>query len=112
MPDHLHLLVHPADEDTLSALVQELKYVTGRKINASRGTRGALWQKGFFDRFMRTPKEVSETLDYMHLNPVRKGLVRTADEWRWTSARNYAGMQGAVEIEFISLPAQSERRLG
>jgi REP element-mobilizing transposase RayT len=61
MPDHLHLLVLLAFEDTLSRFVQDLKSDTARKINSRRRTSGAFWQKGFFDRFMRTPQEFLET---------------------------------------------------
>lgn len=111
MPDHLHLLVVPAGEDTISALMQELKYVTGRRINAHRESEGALWQKGFFDRFMRTAKEFLETLDYMHQNPVRKKLAAAAEEWRWSSAPAYAGRACLLPVDFLDLPAQSEKLL-
>lgn len=111
MPDHLHLLVLPAAGETISAVVQELKYVSSRKINGERGGRGTLWQKGFFDRFMRTPKEFSETLDYMHRNPVRKGLVASAEEWRWSSASAYAHLQSITRVDFLTLLAESEKQL-
>jgi REP element-mobilizing transposase RayT len=65
MPDHLHLLVLLALEDSLSRFVQDLKSGTARRINSRRRTSGAFWQKGFFDRFMRTPQEFLETLDYI-----------------------------------------------
>ena len=111
MPDHLHLLLLPAAEDTLAAVVQELKFVSGRTINKRRGTRGALWQKGFFDRFMRTAKEFLETLTYLHQNPVRKNLVPAADGWRWSSASAYTGSAGLIAIDFLDLPAEAEKRL-
>jgi len=109
MPDHLHLLVLPASGDTISGIVQELKHSAGRRINAVRGGKGTFWQKGFFDRFMRTPKELSETLDYMHKNPVRKGLVTTAEQWRWSSASAYAGRPSILAVDFLDLPAESEK---
>jgi putative transposase len=109
MPDHLHLLVLPAADDTVSDLVGELKYVSSRKISAVRGNKGPLWQKGFFDRFMRTPKELLETLDYMHQNPVRKGLATTAEQWRWSSASAYAGRPSILAVDFLDLPAESEK---
>jgi len=111
MPDHLHLLVRPLPGDPISVLMQELKYVSGRRINIARGSRGTLWQKGFFDHFMRTPKEFAETLDYIHQNPVRKGLAQSAEDWRWSSAPAYAGLECIITIDFIDLPAQSEKPL-
>ena len=109
MPDHLHLLVLPAADDTVYRLVHEFKSVSGRNINAGRGHKRPLWQKGFFDRFMRTPKEFLETLDCMHQNPVRKGLVRKPEDWRWSSARAYAGQECIIAVDFLDMPAESEK---
>ena len=111
MPDHIHLLVLPDPTDTVSALMQDLKHTTGRAINAERGRQGMVWQKGFFDRFMRTPKEFGKTLDYIHHNPVRKGLVGKPTEWRWSSAAAYCGQSSVIPVDFIELPAQAEVRL-
>jgi hypothetical protein len=44
-------------------------------INVRRGERGELWQDRFFDRALRTVKECNETVEYIHLNPERRGLV-------------------------------------
>ncbi len=49
MPDHLHLLILLALEDSFSRFVQDLKSGTARRINFRRRTSGAFWQKGFFD---------------------------------------------------------------
>ncbi|MFQ5664164.1 MAG: transposase [Terriglobia bacterium] len=111
MPDHMHLLLRPAAGDTISSIVQELKSVAGRRINTKRDAKGTLWQKGFFDRFMRTPKEFFETFDYLHQNPVRKSLAAAPEEWWWSSAAAYAGLDCIIPVDFLDLPAQSEKRL-
>jgi hypothetical protein len=49
-------------------------------INAARGVSGELWQGRFFDRALRTIKEYNETVEYIHLNPVRRGLDRRAED--------------------------------
>jgi REP element-mobilizing transposase RayT len=108
MPDHIHLLVLPDPEDMISALMQALKQATARRVNLARKRTGTIWQKGFFDRFMRTPKEFSETLDYIHNNAVRKGSCATPVEWRWSSARAYADQPSIIAVDFIELPAQAE----
>jgi putative transposase len=43
---------------------------------------------------LRTVKEYHETVGYIHLNPVRRGLVRKAKDWKWSSAHEYAGING------------------
>ena len=45
-------------------------------------------------------RKLMEKVDYIHLNPVRRGLVAAPDDWTWSSARHYAtGEQCGVEIE-------------
>jgi hypothetical protein len=40
-----------------------------------------------------------QKLEYIHANPVRRGYVDRAEEWRYSSARNYAGEAGLIEID-------------
>jgi len=42
-----------------------------------------------------------QKLDYMHANPVRAGLIENAEEYIYSSAKNYAGEKGLVQIETI-----------
>ena len=60
-------------------------------INAGEGERGLSWQPRFFDRALRRVKEYYEKVEYIHLNPVRAGLVKRAVEWQWSSAHDYTG---------------------
>jgi putative transposase len=49
------------------------------------------WQEGpGYDRNLSSPKTVLAAIDYIHLNPVRRGLVARAIDWKWSSARWYA----------------------
>ena len=61
-----------------------------RRLHQLRGTKGPVWQHQFWDRFVRHEKEYAARFDYMHLNPVRKGLVSKPGEWRWSSYNNFA----------------------
>ena len=36
---------------------------------------------------------------YIHLNPVKRGYVDRAEHWRYSSARNYAGAEGLIEVD-------------
>lgn len=110
MPDHAHFLILPRPEDSLSTITQQWKRIAAIRINSLRRRKGQFWQKGFFDRYMRTPKELLETLNYIHLNPVRKGLVKTPTDWRWSSASSYEGRDCILAVDFLDLPAQSEKR--
>ncbi len=47
------------------------------------------WQPKYYPFNLYTEKKAREKLDYMHLNPVRAGLVKKACDWHWSSARYY-----------------------
>ena len=57
------------------------------------------WQPRFYDFNVWTERKRAEKLDYIHDNPVRRGLVAVPGEWRWSSYRSYAfGEPGLVRI--------------
>jgi hypothetical protein len=59
-----------------------------------------------------------EKVEYLHLNPVRAGLVRRAEDWPWSSARDYTGSVSravsphrVLAIDRILLPADERTRI-
>jgi hypothetical protein len=57
---------------------------------------------------VRRARELSDRLEYMHLNPVRKGLVTKPEQWRWSSYNNFSLDRSTVEscaiqIDYVSL---------
>ena len=109
MPDHWHALLWPSGTLTISRAVQDIKYVSARRINRSRRTQGSLWQHQFWDRFVRHAREFSQRLEYMHMNPVRKGLVAKEEEWQWSSYKNFTLDESEraacpIQIDYVLLP--------
>src|SRR5262249_4790364 len=51
--------------------------------------KGVLWQARFFNRALRAVKEYHEKVEYIHLNPVKRGLVTKPEEWKWSSIHDY-----------------------
>ncbi len=92
MSNHVHLISVPHAQD---ALAQALKQAHGRYAtywNARRASSGHVWQ----GRFYSCPLDEShlwEALRYVELNPVRAGMVASAEEWRWSSARVHCGTE-------------------
>ena len=64
----------------------------------TRGADGELCQPRFFDRALRTVKEYNEKVEYIHVNPVRAGLVSRPEDWRWSSYNEYAGMSADESV--------------
>jgi len=110
MPDHVHLIVCPRRpaHDT-SEFLKALKEPVSRRavrylrdnspdwlprIRVTRGERieHRFWQPGRgYDRNITSARTLQSMIDYIHLNPVRRGLVETVASWKWSSASWFAG---------------------
>ena len=90
MPDPWHALIWPQYPLLISHVLHDVKKISALRLHAARGSEGPLWQHQFWDRFVRHEREFQERLDYMHLNPVRRGLVKRPEDWRWSSYQNFA----------------------
>jgi len=97
MPEHVHLLVSEPAQGTLAVAIQMLKQTISRQL----GVKGEpFWMTRYYDFNVYSAEKVSEKIDYMHFNPVKRGLVYEGIDWRWSSARVYAGLgMGPVVIE-------------
>ena len=109
MPDHWHALIWLAHPLTISRVVQNIKWISARSLNGEWHASGPVWQHQFWDRYVRNEKEFGARLDYMHLNPVRKGLVSQPEEWNWSSYNNFALDEDKVnrcplEVDYVRLP--------
>jgi putative transposase len=118
LPDHWHAIIFPRYPLTISQVMESIKVGSTHRINSGRGESGLLWQPRFFDRAVRTGQECYEKVEYIHLNPVRAGLVGRAEDWPWSSVRDYAGNLSAVAsghrilpIDRILLPADARTRI-
>ncbi len=116
MPEHVHILLMPADGVTVRALLNSIKGAFGRSVvkrwkelNApilKRLTQpdGSIrfWETGGgYDRNIYSPEERQEKMNYIHNNPVTRGLVGLPEDWAWSSARWYRGVRdGVIPCDF------------
>src|SRR5262245_59840603 len=84
-------LLLPAIPVSISLVLEAIKDGATKRLNRSRLELGRLWQPRFFDRALRTVEENHEKVEYIHLNPVKAGLVSRPEEWPWSSVRDYRG---------------------
>jgi putative transposase len=113
MPEHIHLLLTEPEVGTPSTVMQVLKQRSAnallpkqkrrnprqRNLFGDEAQRRAFWQARFYDFNVWTTKKRVEKLRYMHRNPVKRGLVETPEQWRWSSYRFYLlGEAGAVRV--------------
>ena len=112
MPEHCHLLVLPREEDySISRILESIKLPVTRRAksylqkNDSQALRlmrdeqpsgmvaYRFWQRGGgHDRNLREPVAIHAEIEYIHHNPVRRGLVPRAEDWLWSSAAWYTGV--------------------
>ena len=74
MPDHLHLIASIPESTDMTKTIRNWKRWTAKDT-------GIVWQDRFFDHRLRSDAEVAEKMQYVAMNPVRKGLCETADDW-------------------------------
>ena len=96
MPNHVHIVAVPSDEDGLRRTFRHVhRHYTGY-INARLRVTGHLWQ-GRFSSVAMDEAHLVSALRYVALNPVRARLVARPQDWRWSSTRAlYAGTNDAV----------------
>lgn len=85
MPNHVHLIAVPETKDGLNLAIGEAHRRYTRRINFREDWRGHLWQ-GRFSSFIMEDQYLLACTRYVELNPVRAGLVKNPEDWRWSSA--------------------------
>ena len=89
MPNHVHLLVTPKLQ--VQKITRALKGVTARKANDLLHRTGLpFWQDESFDHWVRDEGEFYRLKRYIERNSVKGLLVRTPEEWPWSSASRMA----------------------
>src|SRR5271170_6909459 len=87
MPNHFHLLITPLSPVSLEKAVQFIKGGFSYRARKELGFSGEIWQTSFYDRRVRDANEYVAFRHYIHMNPVRRGLVTLPEEFPFSSAR-------------------------
>lgn len=123
MPEHVHLLVYPLTaipeiDNLLSAIKQPYSAKIKKLLLASDSdlvarltvqerpdkTSFRYWQEGpGYDRNLSSQPVVLAAIDYIHRNPIRRGLVDEATHWKWSSSRWYASNRQVVDPDLPTI---------
>jgi len=120
MPEHVHLVLQPLPGVRMRRVLWQVKRPLTAKVLAwVRRQRPELlkrmadvqpdgkvsyrfWQRGGgYDRNLRSAGDVHEKIGYIHDNPVKRGYVDDPTHWRYSSARNYAGLPGLLDVTVV-----------
>jgi putative transposase len=91
MPNHIHVLFQPINAWTVAKIVASWKKHTAREVRQCARASGQtapdpVWQREYWDRYVRNEKHFAQAVDYIHANPVKAGLVAMPHMWPWSSA--------------------------
>jgi putative transposase len=86
MPEHVHLLLTPAPNLTLERAIQFIKGTYSHALGVEFGRKGGVWQRGYTDHRIRDAADFEAHRNYIHDNPVKRGLVSAASDYRYCSA--------------------------
>jgi putative transposase len=116
LENHLHLIAASTD---LSRDMQRFKSYSAKQVIAYLEQRQAanmlellalfkrahkmestyqVWEEGNHPQLIESEEVMRQKLDYIHQNPVKRGYVDLPEHWRYSSARNYAGQEGLIEV--------------
>lgn len=123
MSNHLHMIAGATDEDNLSNILRDFKKFTSKAIidvikeepesrrewllnlfwyagkNDKKIKNFKVWQDGNDAKEIQTTAFLEEKIEYIHNNPVKAEIVANPHEYLYSSARDYSGEKGLVEIE-------------
>lgn len=128
MSNHIHIICYTKEPFLLSDCIRDFKKFTSKAIISSiessakesrkewmlhlfkyyarynkNNTTYQFWQQDNCPVELQSPKWINQKLVYIHLNPVRNGVVNKAEEYIYSSARAYMGQESLVEVELIEL---------
>lgn len=122
MPSHIHMLCGAVGEMGLEGIIRDFKKFTSKRIveaimegkesrrewlleifsgacaHLKRDREYKVWQDGYHAKELITNGFIYQKLNYVHANPVTDGIVERAEEYYYSSARNYAGLEGVLEV--------------
>jgi putative transposase len=126
MTNHIHLIVGRSGTSTIGDIIRDFKKYTsvhlckaiennhgesrkywmlriflGAGADSSKHEKYKFWQNEYHPIELFSNKVIDQKLDYVHENPVKEGIVDRPEDYIYSSARNYCGRKGLIEVEFM-----------
>jgi len=119
MDNHVHLLI---SGDNLSDIIRDFKRHTAKelikilkedgkqwvlsqlkfhKLAYKKDSNYQVWQEGFHPQIVYSDDVLHQKIEYIHDNPVRAGFVEKPEDWLYSSARNYWGLNYILDLDPI-----------
>ena len=127
MSNHIHMIIGRKGENNIEEIVRDFKKYTSVQVcraiesntlesrrewmlnifrlsasESNKHIKYKFWQSEFHPIELFYNEMMDQKLEYIHENPVKEGIVENAEEYLYSSARDYSGKKGLLDIEFIS----------
>jgi len=89
-------LLNLLQERNVKTILDQLKFY---KKTHKTDRKYQVWQEGLQPKLIQNDATMISKINYIHHNPVKRGYVDEATHWRYSSARDYEGINGLLEIE-------------
>jgi putative transposase len=112
LPDHIHFIWSlPEDDNNYSMRIGQIKRCFSKQYaksfdlsiesNESHQKRKefAIWQRRFWEHWIRDENDLNRHIDYIHYNPVKHGLVSSVQDWKYSSFHEFVEM-GYYNLEW------------
>jgi len=125
MTSHIHLIASSDEPFSLPETIRDFKKFTSKRLieklielpesrkvwilkkfsfaadRIERGVNYKVWKDGFHPVELDSNKLIDEKLDYIHNNPVKEEIVKFPEQYLYSSALNYSGGKGIIDVELL-----------
>lgn len=103
MPNHVHFIAVPINQDSFARTFNSAHMRYSQYYNKKNGVSGHLWQGRFYSCAL-DEKHLYEAVRYVENNPVRAGLVMSAKDWKYSSAKAHgSGNSSLGELTLLKI---------
>jgi putative transposase len=89
------MILNYLKEKRVERILQQLRFY---KKEHKKDREYQVWEEGSHPQLLENNEMLLQKLDYIHFNPVKRGYVDRPEDWRYSSARNFAGQTGLIDI--------------
>ena len=125
LPDHLHCIWQlPKEDDKFSIrwslikrrFVQEYRRTGGCGLRPGVSGVGrnesGVWQRRFWEHNIKDRSDLQRHIDYIHLNPIKHGLVEKAEDWPWSTYKRYLSSGRYAGVYYTEMQQQLNSVIG
>jgi len=101
LPEHIHMIIKPAEIDKYPEIIKLIKTYFSRNMDADKindynpsksrvnKKEKDIWQRRYWEHTIKSEEDLFRHIDYIHFNPIKHGVVKRLDEWKFSTFKKY-----------------------